>query len=641
MDIIGKAMVPLRKIAKRGIPIFIAPGNHEREYIPGGLLLAGENIHVFSKPETFEFSVKDESVVIVGFPFIRYEPRTEFAKQLRKTGWKQRRDAFNILLCHQTFEGARVGKRNFTFRNGENIVPLSEIPSGFKYIACGHIHKQQEIKRKEGNVYYAGSTERVSFQEMEEEKGFLVVNVKEGVPYPRFHKLPVTIMAIIELDTTGKESGELADFIEERINSAKPFSILRFYLEGAIELEKLKNIPLYLYKKRRNDVKIEFRKEKLIILKERKKRIYVEEPVKKERRDYVPTSIQVDDFKERFLFTKKGVDGVPALPGIYMLMNRDDRVFYIGKAKSLKSRLVSHLRRIEKGNEGFYFWLKQVKKIDIVTTSDELSGLFLEMSLIRSNLPPYNKQIQEFQNYVYLTIREDICFPTIKVVDEVKDDGNHYFGPFRKEYKIKENIKLIRELFGIRPCRRNLDDSLRLFSCVKEEIGLCDAPCTGGVNPSIYKERVNKMIDFLNGYDNRYIKKLQKVKGNLLGIEEFEKAAVLQRKITNLTIIFSSLKSIREMSETNGILSINLGKEKKEVFEVMNGRILWGREKGSKRLEGSFPPKKWELDEMMLLLRAVRSRDKCFSIIKERNTEKKKKGSHQFEKKRTAELRKS
>ena len=622
MDIIGKAMVPLRKIAKKGIPIFITPGNHEREYIPGGLLLAGENIHIFSKPETIEFSVKNEKVVIVGFPFIRHEPRTEFAKKLKKTGWKHRRDAFNILLCHQTFEGARVGKRNFTFRNGENIIPLSEIPSGFKYIACGHIHKQQGIKRKEGDVYYPGSTERVSFQEMEEEKGFLVVNVKEGIPYPRFHRLPVTIMAIIELDTTGKESGELADFIEERINSAQPFSILRFYLQGAIELEKLKNIPLYLYKKKRDDLKIEFRKESLFILKDKKKEFYVEKPVKKKERYSVPASIQVDDFKERFPFTRNGMDGVPDLPGIYMLMNRDDRVLYIGKAKSLKSRLVSHLRRKEKGNEGFYFWLKQVKNADIVTTGDEISALFLEMSLIRSNLPPYNKQIKEFQNYVYLTIRENIYFPVIKVVDEVKDDGNHYFGPFRKEYKIRENIKSIRELFGIRPCRRNLNDSLRLFSCAREEIGQCDAPCTGGVSPTAYQKRVNQMIDFLNGYDNKCIKKLEKERERLLRIQEFENAAVLQRKITNLTVIYNSLRNIREVSEINGTLNINLGEEKKEVFKVMNGRVLWNREEGRKNLGRNFPPKKWELDEMMLLLKAVRSKSKCFSVTEVQTSEK-------------------
>lgn len=642
MDIIGRAMVPLRKIAIKKIPVFIVPGNHEREHIPGGLLLAGENIHIFSKPETIGFTVNNKKVVIAGFPYIRHESRKSFRKILKKTGWKHQRDAFNILLCHQVFEGARVGTRNFTFRNGENVIPLTEIPQGFNYIACGHIHKQQIIKTKVVNIYYAGSTERVSFQEMNEEKGFFVVRIKDGIPYHTFNRLPPTTMTIIELDTTGKEPGKLIDFFEKRISSAKPCSILRFHLKGEIELEKLKNIPLYLYKKRRDDIKVEFRKESLSILKDKRRRFYVEGTVKKKEKPYIPYRIPIDDSKERFLFTRKGIENVLTTPGIYILMNKDERVLYIGKAKSLKNRLLSHLWRKEKGNEGFYFWLKQAKICDIVTTDDEFSALFLEMSLIRSNLPPYNKQIKEFQNYVYLTVRQDTYFPTIRVVDEVKNDGNPYFGPFRKEYKIRENIKLINELFGIRPCRRNLNDSLRLFSCPLEEMGKCDAPCTGGVNPSIYQERVNRMIDFLYGYDNGQIRELEKEKEKLIRIQEFEKASDLQKRIVSLTIIFNSLKKIRKTTEIHGTLSLDFGKGKRKTFPVVKGRVLW-QQQTKKKIEEKFgfPPKKWELDEMMLLSSVVGSNDKCVTLDKKNRYEKKKRGLHQLKEEGAAVLGKS
>jgi len=637
MDIIGKAMVPLRKIAKRKIPIFIAPGNHEGGHIPGGLLLAGENIHIFSKPETIGFTVKDKKIVIAGFPYIRHESRETFRKILKKTGWKYTKASFNILLCHQIFESAKVGTRNFTFRNGENIVPIADIPSGFNYIACGHIHKKQIIKTKETTIYYAGSIERVSFQEMDEEKGFFIVNIKDGIPFLKFNRLPSTTMSIIGLDTTGKNSDELIDFIEKKVYSAEPLSIVRFYLHGEIELETLKKIPLYVYKKRRDDIKVEFRKENLIILKDRKKNFYVDEEAKKKESSSFPYSIPIDERKKRFAFARKAMENIPISSGIYILMNSDERVLYIGKAKNLKNRLFSHLRRKEKGNEGFYFWLKQVKKIDTVITGDEFSALFLEMSLIRSNLPPYNKQIKEYQNYVYVTVRKDINFPIIRVVEEVKKDGNLYFGPFRKEYKIRESIKFMRELFGIRPCRRNLNDSLRLFSCPLEEMGKCDAPCTGGVNPTVYRDRVKRLIDFLYGYNNGAIKDLEKEKVNLIKIQEFEKAAILQNKIVNLTIIFNTLKRIREATGLYGALSIYFEDGEKETFTVTNGRILWqAGEKEDRTFD--FPPKKWELDEMMLLSRTHGSKEKGFSLDKKRSNEKKEIALHQLKEERTAVL---
>jgi len=611
MDIIGRAMVPLRIIAGKNIPIFIVPGNHEREHIPGGLLLAGDNIHIFSKPLKIEFTIREENVVIVGFPFIRYGARKVFKKILGQTGWKRKKGTTDILLCHQTFEGAKVGRKDFTFRNGENVVSISDIPQGFNYVACGHIHKPQILKTKEPTICYAGSTERVSFREMEEDKGYYVTTIEHGIIHPKFHKLSCTSMFRAKVSVTGHSGEEIAKLLEEKISNLKPHSVLRFHLEGEMELEVLKKIPLYLYKKKRDDVKIEFRKENLVILKDKKKRFYSQREDKSEEIRSMPYSIEIENFKKRFSFTEESIKNVPIQSGVYMLLNQDDRVFYIGKANNLKVRLISHLRNKKKSNGGFYFWLKQVMKVEIITTGDEFSALFLEMSLIRSELPPYNKQIKEYQNYVYLVVQKDISYPTIKIVDEVRNDGNPYFGPFKKEYKIRENIKFIKEVFGIRPCRRNLDDSLRLFSCPLEEMGKCDAPCRGGVSPSDYSRRIDDMIEFLSGKNIGVVKKLEREKNRLVGIRDFERAAELQGKITNLRIIFNSLKKIAETWEVKGTLVLNLGAGINWTYGVRNGRVLWSQDE--ENLTNVFPPRKWELDEMMLIASAKIRKDKCFS----------------------------
>jgi exonuclease SbcD len=617
MDIIGRAMVPLRQIAARNIPIFIVPGNHEREHIPGGLLLAGENIHIFSKAEAIEFAIRGEKVVVVGFPFIRNNSRETFKQIIEKTGWKRRKDVFSVLLCHQTFEGAKVGTRNFTFRNGEHVVPPSDIPHGFGYVACGHVHKQQIIRTNNSIICYAGSTERVSFQEIEEDKGFIIVTVKDGIAHPEFKRVPATNMAIIPLNTTDRTAEEIIRLIDKHIAESKPSTVLRFHLNGEIDAEKLRVIPLYLYKRKRDDIRVEFRKDNLVILKDRKKRFYSGKTRKETVSPVMPLSVSIDDKKNRYAFTRNGLSDAPALPGTYILLNKDDRMLYIGKAKNLKSRLLFHLRKQESGNDGFYFWLQQTKKCDVVTTGDETSALFLEMSLIRGNLPPYNKQIKEFRNYVYIVLKKKEYYPTIAVADELQNDGNLYFGPFRKEYRIRDAIKLLRQVFGIRPCRRNLDESLRLFSCTLKEIGKCDAPCTGDVSPSEYQQRVEKLLDFLRGTDNSILKKVEREQAKFSKIEEYEKAGELQQSVTSLSILFNMLKRIHHASGLSGTLHLDFGNGKKETFLVRSGRILWDESKGLKT-DFSFPPQKWELDEMMLLLDAAEEKNQLFVPEKEK-----------------------
>lgn len=617
MDIIGRAMVPLRHIAARNIPIFVVPGNHEREHIPGGLLLAGDHIHIFSKPEAIDFSVKDTRVVVVGFPFVRHNSRAVFKKIVEKTGWKHRKDTFSILLCHQTFEGAMVGTRNFTFRNGEHVVQLSDIPHGFSYVACGHVHKQQIIRANNTIVCYAGSTERVSFQEMQEDKGFYLVEVKNGIAHPLFKKMPATRMEIVTLDTTDKTADEIIRSIDRHIGESKPMTVLRFHLEGEIDAEKLRVIPLYLYKRKRDDIRVEFRKDNLVILKDRKKRFYAVRTKKEEVVPAVPLSVSVDERKMRYTFTRNGLNDTPAGPGVYILLNKDERMLYIGKAKNLKSRLLSHLRKKEKGNDGFYFWLQQSAKCDVVTTGDEMSALFLEMSLIRGNLPPYNKQIKEFRNYIYIVVKMKEYYPTITVADELRQDGNLYFGPFRKEYRIRDSIKLLRQAFGIRPCRRNLDESLRLFSCTLKEIGKCDAPCTGEVSPSEYQRRVNGLLEFLRGNDGGVVGRMERERARLANIEEFEKAGELQQTATSLSILFNTLKRIQGASTISGTLFVDFGNGNRGQYGVESGRVIW-EENREQKPTFTFPPQKWELDEMMLIKAAVENKDPIFIPEKEK-----------------------
>jgi DNA repair exonuclease SbcCD nuclease subunit len=169
-----------------GIPIYIIPGNHERSQLPLSLFLNHPLINVFNDPGTFNIQSKDAKITISGFPCERDEIKSRFNAHLKKSGWYQVNAQIKLLCMHQVIEGASVGPKNYTFRAGEGVIPISYMPDDAQAILCGHIHRHQVLfKHQKGDklplpVIMAGSTERTSFAEMKEEKGFYHLVFRPG-----------------------------------------------------------------------------------------------------------------------------------------------------------------------------------------------------------------------------------------------------------------------------------------------------------------------------------------------------------------------------------------------------------------------------------------------------------------------------
>jgi exonuclease SbcD len=166
--LVFRAFEPLKRIADRGVPVVVVPGNHERSAIPYPLLAMHPRIHIFDRPRTFRLRVNGTSVAISGFP-------------CERNGIRERLDALlgacetleaevNLLAVHQSIEGARVGPVDFTFRNGPDVIPRRAIPRRFAAVLAGHIHRHQLLDHGTP-VFYPGATERTSNAEAGETKG--------------------------------------------------------------------------------------------------------------------------------------------------------------------------------------------------------------------------------------------------------------------------------------------------------------------------------------------------------------------------------------------------------------------------------------------------------------------------------------
>jgi DNA repair exonuclease SbcCD nuclease subunit len=204
-----QAFEPLIRVADKGIPIFVVPGNHERGRIPQIRFARHPRIHLFDRPRTFRLDVRGVRLGIAGFPSERHDLRTQFVDLVEATRWRKL-DADAKLLCiHQCVEGATVGPNDFTFTTAADVIRGRDIPVGFSAVLSGHIHRHQVLTRDlrgqaiAAPVLYAGSIERTSIAEADEDKGFMIVDVmSDGSTTKldwRFHQLPARPLVRREL----------------------------------------------------------------------------------------------------------------------------------------------------------------------------------------------------------------------------------------------------------------------------------------------------------------------------------------------------------------------------------------------------------------------------------------------------------
>ena len=142
--LVEMALAPLVRVAEKGIPVYLVPGNHERSRIPLHLWGTHPDIHIFDRPRTFTASLLQGSIALSGFPFQR-KVRDTFTSLVTQTGHGEVAADAHLLCIHQVVEGAQVGSHNYTFRGGHEVVRGQDIPTGFAAILSGHIHRAQVL----------------------------------------------------------------------------------------------------------------------------------------------------------------------------------------------------------------------------------------------------------------------------------------------------------------------------------------------------------------------------------------------------------------------------------------------------------------------------------------------------------------
>ncbi len=247
--LVDMAFEPLKQVADKGVPVYVVPGNHERSNIPYSILAAHPCIHIFEKPECFMQQIGDTSLALAGFPFVRRGIRHRFCEIVKHTGWQDVQADIQMLCMHQSVDGATMGPKNFTFRGGEDVIDIQDIPSEFTVVLTGHMHRPQVLQKDlKGNeipapVLYAGAVERTSFAEKDEQKGYMTVDVdRKKKPQWQFHELPCRPMVPLEVDASDMTGPSFVSWLRKSIERIPADSIVKIKIYGRLNNEVLEMI---------------------------------------------------------------------------------------------------------------------------------------------------------------------------------------------------------------------------------------------------------------------------------------------------------------------------------------------------------------------------------------------------------------
>ncbi|MBR9680434.1 MAG: excinuclease ABC subunit UvrC [Candidatus Altiarchaeota archaeon] len=244
----------------------------------------------------------------------------------------------------------------------------------------------------------------------------------------------------------------------------------------------------------------------------------------------------------------------PKDPGCYLFKNKDGKIIYIGKAKSLKKRIKSYFKTTYKDQKTRVLASK-IQSVDFFVTKNEVEALILENNLIRKHKPKFNIDLKESKRYAYLVLTDE-NFPKLLTVRNKKLKGK-YFGPFTSGEYREILRKLLTNNFGIRTCNK-----MPKRACLRFHIKLCDAPCEGKISKRTYQKNAKKVKRFLDGKTTKLIEQLE------TEMNTFSKK-----------LLFETAKTRRDQIDALKYLNIkqNMEREKKHDENVINYILSEGK----------------------------------------------------------------
>ena len=270
---------------------------------------------------------------------------------------------------------------------------------------------------------------------------------------------------------------------------------------------------------------------------------------------------------------KSKINKLPETSGVYFFKDKKEKVIYVGKANSLKSRVSSYFSSATQQSPKINKMIKEIVNVEYIPTSSEMEALILESKMIKNNNPYYNTQSKDDKSYPYIKITLERDFPQIlfyrKINRRIKEGRTLYFGPFVDTNATRVVIKLLRQVFRIRGCRKK--DLKKMKICLDYQIGLCSAPCANMISKIEYRKRIREVCLFLEGKQKRLLNSLYREMKEASNKLNYEKAAKTRDRIKSIEAILVG-QEINLYKKNNKNVYLLRKIEEVEKDEIKKGR---------------------------------------------------------------------
>jgi excinuclease ABC subunit C len=269
---------------------------------------------------------------------------------------------------------------------------------------------------------------------------------------------------------------------------------------------------------------------------------------------------------------------IPDAPGSYQFRDKDGRVIYVGKAKSLRSRLSNYFQNPAHLPPRTAQMVANAETVEWIQVRNDVEALMLEYSLIKQHKPRFNVRLRDDKSYPFLAVTVNDEWPRAMVRRGTKDKSNRYFGPYAHAYAIRETLDSLTRTFPIRTCsdHKFTAHQRRGRPCLLFHIEKCSGPCVGEIDHAAYEKLVNELLEFLDGDTQPVVRKLEQEMRAASDHLEFEKAGRLRDRLIAVRKAIEKQQMVTERAEDLdcfGLVEDEL-EAAIQVFYVRRGRVV-------------------------------------------------------------------
>lgn len=250
---------------------------------------------------------------------------------------------------------------------------------------------------------------------------------------------------------------------------------------------------------------------------------------------------------------------LPDKPGVYQFFDANANLIYVGKAKNLKTRVLSYFNKTLDRPKTVIL-VRQICDIKYITVKSETDAFLLENTLIKKHRPKYNIQLKDDKSYPWIVIKNE-PFPRVLKTRTLSKDGSEYFGPYTSVVLVRTMIIMFKKIYNIRTCKLNLSQEHikqgRFKECLQYHIKNCRGPCIAKQSEIEYLKNIDSIREILKGKISKVISYIKLQMHSEAESLNFEKAMELQRSLSLLENFQSKSTVVNSQAINIDIFSIS------------------------------------------------------------------------------------